>query len=129
MARITQLVIRAEDKPGVLAQICSELAKVAVNITAITAAPEQTQAQKIRIVAAPHAAAKKVLDALHFTYTEEEGLAVRLTDRPGALGRATRKLADAGINITYVYGSIVKGGEKALVVLGVSDLEKAAGLV
>jgi len=130
MARVTQLVIRAtEDKPGVLAQICSELAKVAVNITAIMAAKEQAPTHTIRVVADPHAAAKKVLDSLHLSYTEEAAVAASLSDRPGALGRTTRKLADAGININYVYGSIVKGGEKALVVLGVSDTEKAAGLV
>jgi hypothetical protein len=129
MARVTQLVIRSESKPGTLAQICSELAKVAVNITAIMASEEQ--AHGLRMVAEPLAAARKVLDSLKIPYTEEQALAVRVTDRPGALGRATRKLAAAGINISYVYGSIVKGQEQALVVVGVaaSDLEKAAELI
>jgi hypothetical protein len=54
---------------------------------------------------------------------------VRIGDRPGALGRITRKLGDHGINITYAYGSIVKGGERALIILGVSDAKKAAELV
>ena|SRR5579863_4342729 len=127
MARVTQLVIRGEHKPGTLAQICSELAKVAVNITAIMAAPEQEHG--IRIVATPLPAAKKVLDAMHIPYSEEDAVAVRVTDRPGALGRATRKLADAGINVIYAYGSIVKGEERALIVMGVSDVAKAEKLV
>ncbi len=127
MARVTQLLVRAEHKPGTLAQITTEMAKVAVNITAIMAAPDQPGG--IRMVANPPATAKKVLDAMQVPYTEEEALAVRVTDRPGALGRALRKLADAGINVTYAYGSIVKGEERALVVLGVSDLAKAATLV
>lgn len=129
MAQVTQFVIRAESKPGTLAQICSELAKLAVNITGIMASQEQ--AFGIRLVAEPLAAARKVLDALEIPYSEEQALAVRLSDRPGALGRATRKLAAAGININYIYGSIVKGQEKALVVLGVaeSDLKKAAELL
>ena len=129
MARITQLVIRSESKPGTLAQICSELAKVAVNITAVLASPEPGHG--IRIVPEPLAAAKKVIDSLQLPYTEEQALAVRVTDRPGALGRATRKLASAGINIVYAYGSIVKGQDQAMVVLGVgaSDLEKAAKLI
>jgi hypothetical protein len=129
MARVTQFVIRGENKPGTLAQICSELAKVAVNITGIMASPETGHG--IRMVAEPHGAAKKVLDALKIPYSEEHGLAVRLTDRPGALGRITRKLAEAGINISYIYGTIVKGQEKALVVLGVADqdFERAATLV
>lgn len=57
--------------------------------------------------------------------TGEEAIAIRITDRPGALGKVTRKLADAGVNVDYAYGSIVKGEQRALVILGVSDLKKA----
>ena len=127
MAQVTQLVIRAEHKPGTLAQICSELAKVAVNITAIMAANNEEHG--IRLVAAPHATAKRVLDGLRMSYTEEPAIAVRLGDRPGAFGRVTRKLADAGINVNYAYGSIVKGEERALIIMGVSDVAKAEKLV
>ncbi|MGH9650407.1 MAG: ACT domain-containing protein, partial [Terriglobales bacterium] len=51
MARVTQLLIHTENKPGVLARICSELAAVAVNISAVMAAPDE--AGGIRIVATP----------------------------------------------------------------------------
>ena len=66
MARITQLLIEAEHKPGTLATICSELAAKAVNITAIMAAPDQPGG--LRLVATPLAAARKVLEALHVPY-------------------------------------------------------------
>src|SRR5262249_8142199 len=74
---------------------------------------------------------KKVLDSLQISYTEEPALAVRVTDRPGALGRATRKLASAGININYAYGSILKGQDQALIVLGLpaAHLENAAEMI
>jgi hypothetical protein len=124
MARVTQLLIKAEHKPGTLASICSEMAAKAVNITAIMAAYDQPGG-RIRLVAAPHAGARKVLDAMNLPYGEEDAIAIRVTDRPGALGRATRKLADRGINILYAYGSIVKGTERALIILGVEDVEKA----
>ena len=127
MAKISQLLIQAENKPGVLAHICSELAKKAVNITAILASHEE--AGGIRIVATPLATAKKVLDDLKMSYREEDGVAVRLSDRPGALGKVTRKLADKGINILYAYGTIVKGEGRALIILGVSDVNEAADLV
>jgi len=127
MARITQLLIQAEHKPGTLATICSELAAKAVNITAIMAAPDQPGG--LRLVATPHGAAKKVLESMQLPYSEEEAIALRITDRPGALGRVTRKLADAGVNILYAYGSIVKGEQRALIVLGVSDVAKAEKLL
>ncbi len=127
MARVTQLLILAEHKPGTLARICSELAKVTVNITAVMAAHDQPGG--IRLVATPVATARRVLDGLGIAYKEEEGIAVRLSDRPGALGKVTRKLGDAGVNIEYAYGSIVKGENRALIVLGVSDVAKAEKLV
>ena len=127
MARITQLMIQAENKPGMLAQVCSELAKKAVNITAILAS--HGEAGGIRIVATPLVTARKVLDDLNLPYREEDGVAVRLSDRPGALGKVTRKLADKGINILYAYGTIVKGEGHALIIMGVSDVNKAADLV
>ena len=128
MPRVTQLLIKMENKPGTLAQICSELAKVAVNISAIMATTEGDIGQ-VRIVATPLPAARKVLDSLKLSYDEQDAVAIHVTDRPGALGRATRKLADAGINIHYVYGSIVKDATRALIVVGVSEPEKAAKLL
>jgi hypothetical protein len=127
MARITQLLIQAEHKPGALATLCTELASKAVNITAIMAAHDQPGG--IRMVATPLAAAKRVLETMRLPYREEDAIALRITDRPGALGKVTRKLADAEINILYVYGSIVKGEQRALIVLGVSDVAKAEKLV
>ncbi len=124
MARTSQLLIKAEHKPGTLASICSEMAKKAVNITAIMAAYDQPGG-RIRLVATPHAAARRVLESMGILYGEEEAVAIRVTDRPGALGRATRKLADAGINVKYAYGSIVKGSDRALIILGVEDVAKA----
>ena len=127
MARITQLLIQAKHEPGALATICSKLASKAVNITAILAAPDQSGG--LRLVAAPLAAAKKVLETLQLPYREEDAIAVRVSDRPGALGKVTRKLADADVNILYAYGSIVKGEQRALIILGVSDVAKAEKLV
>jgi hypothetical protein len=127
MARVTQLRILAENKPGMLATICSELADKAINITAIMAT--QDSGAGIRILASPSASARKVLDRLGIAYKEEEVLAVRVTDRPGALGRVMRKLGAAGVNVEYAYGSIVKGSDRALIVVGVQDIGKAEKLV
>lgn len=120
MAIAKQLTILLENRPGALAEVCSELARVAVNISAILV-PDQAGVAPVRLVVNNLAAACKVLDSLGRRYTVEEVLTVRLTDRPGALGRVTRKLAEHGIDIRYAYGSIVKGSDRAMVVLGVSD--------
>lgn len=128
MALVKQLSIQMENKPGTLAQLCTELARYAVNITAIMA-PEVKDVGTVRLVVGSLDTARRVLDQQGLKYTEQDVIALKLSDRPGALGRATRKLAERGINVEYAYGSIVKGADRAMVILGVSDPEKAAKII
>ena len=128
MSLATQLTISVKNERGALASLCSELAKVAVNITAIYV-PDQSSQASIRLVATPLEAATKTLEKLGLPFHEETVLAVHLPDRPGALGKATRKLAEKGIDILYVYGTIERRSGRATVIMGVSDLEAAAEIV
>src|SRR3990172_2393685 len=115
MALATQLSIQVENKRGALAEVCSELAKVAVNILGISV-PALPGKSSIRIVAKPVETAKKVLEKMGLPFKEETVLTVHLPERPGALGRVTRKLADKGIDVLYAYGTIEHGSERAMVV-------------
>ena len=125
MAIVKQLRVELANKPGALAELCSELAKKAVNISAIQAS-EAKALGSVRLLVNQFETAKGVCDAIGVKYLEEQVLAVSINDRPGALGKVTRKLAEKGINIEYVYGSIEKGSKRGLVVLGVNDVEAAA---
>ena len=124
----TQFSLLLENRPGSLAETCSALAAKAVNIEAIMAADVRGWGT-VRLVVNHEDTARKVLEGMGLKFTEEKVLAVRLSDRPGALGRVTRKLAEHNVNIDYVYGSIEKGSPKALIVLAVSDLKKAVQLL
>lgn len=123
-----QLTVMLENKPGALAELCTELSKLAVNIVAIMA-PESNSQTPLRMVTTSHVAAKRVLTTMGLSFTEQTVLAIRVADRPGSLGRLTRKLAENGLNVEYIYGSMVKGMGKALIVLSVSDLDRASKLV
>ena len=125
MPVVTQLSVVVENKCGALAEICTRLAEKAVNIIGLMA-PEQPGRAPIRIVVNDLEAGKKIFDQMGLKYTEEPVLNVRLSDRPGALGKITRKLTDAGVNIQFAYATILKGAGLANVILGVSDI-KAAG--
>jgi len=119
-----QFSVMVENKRGALAQVCSRLAEKAVNILALMV-PEQPGIAPIRLVVSSEETAQKILDALGSSYTEEDVLAVEVSDKPGALGKVTRKLADHNIDVKYAYGTIEKGVDKAMIVMGVSDLEAA----
>jgi len=128
MPIVTQFALALENRPGTLAQVCSELAAKAVNIEAIMA-PDVRGFGTVRLVVNHEETARKVFQGMGMKFSEEKVLSVRMSDRPGALGRATRKLAEHDINIEYIYGSIEKGAPKAVIILAVSHLEKAAGLL
>jgi hypothetical protein len=128
MAIARQLTVMLENRPGKLAELTSELARVAVNISALMLADAKL-AGPVRMVVSNPEAARKVCSTLGLTVGEEDVLAIKVSDKPGALGKVTRKLAEKGINVEYAYGSIVKGADRALIVLGVSDLAAAEKLL
>lgn len=125
---VKQLSVLAENKRGALAELCSELAKAAVNIRALMV-PEEGRVAPIRMVVSDLAAAVKVFGRLGLKFNEEEVVSARLTDRPGALGRITRKLSNHNIDVKYAYGSILPGAEKATVILAVSDVQAASKVI
>ena len=125
MTATKQFSVMVENKRGALAEICTKLAEKAVNIVGLMA-PETPGIAPIRLVVNSSEVARKVLEAMGLKFTEEDVLAVHVSDRPGALGKLTRKLADHGIDVKYAYATIHKGAGKATVILGVQDPVTAA---
>ena len=75
------------------------------------------------------ATAKAVLATKSMIFEETDVAVVRLTHRPGVLGRAAARLGEAQINIDYSYCGFEPGSALALLVFGVDKLTKAATLL
>ena len=118
-----QLTITVANRPGVLAAIGETLAKSKINISGLDASGPQRQ---IRLLVNSPAKARRVLEKAGIRSRLEEVLVANLPDRPGVLGRASRKLARARININYAYGSVARGGKSAAIVFGVGNPRRAA---
>jgi hypothetical protein len=125
MAKAKQITAWVESTPGQLGRIAKALGDAKVNVTAFTAYGTGGESP-IRMQVSSPAKAKKVLQDLGLRVTEEEVLRLTLADKPGMLGEVGSRLGKAGINADYAYGTVAKGGKKADVVLGVSDLAGAA---
>jgi hypothetical protein len=123
-----ELSVMLENKRGALAELCSRLAEKAVNILGLMV-PEQAGTAPVRLVVNHTDVAKKIFDGLGVKYTERQVLNVPLSDKPGALGKVTRKLADHNVNVKYAYATILKGAGKANIILGVSDVDTASKFV
>jgi hypothetical protein len=116
-----QITILVEDRPGALADICEAFGHSGVNIKAISA-EGLGEAGVIRIVTGDVNTAKRALNREGFNYRVAEIVSIRLPDKPGELGKVTRRLADEEINIQYIY---ILGREKGAtdIALRVGDVE------
>ena len=124
MPRAKQLTLWVTDQPGMLGEIAGALGEKKTNIMAIMGATEGGRGA-IRMVVDKPATAKKVFASRGWQATEEEVLAVTLSDSPGTLGKVAAKLGKAGVNIEYVYGGSAGSARKLNAYFGVSDIKAA----
>ena len=124
MPRAKQLSLSVPDQPGMLGEIASALGSKKINILGICAATQGGTGMIWMVVDKP-AAAKKVFSQNGWSSSEEEVLAVTLTDSPGALGKVATKLGRAGVNIAFVYVGTAGSARKVNAYLGVSDIKAA----
>ena len=120
-----QVTVTVANRPGSLARIGEALAASRINITGLDASGPQRQ---IRLLVSNPAGARRALAKAGFRSRVENVVVVSLGDRPGTLGRTARKLARAGVNINYAYGTVTRGGKRAAIVFGVGNAGRAARL-
>lgn len=124
MPTTTQLVISGRSKPGVLADVASVLGKAGVNIKAFSA-PEVTGTGKLRLLVADLDGARAALKAAKTKFVEETALVLSLENKPGALNEVADLLTKSRINVKCGYCTPSREGKRAIVVLTVSNTEKA----
>ncbi len=128
MPIVKELTIRLEGRPGTLAQCCRALAERDVNILAFEAFDREGQSL-IRMVVDDFASAKELLAASRIYYTETEVAEIALRPCAGELYRASSRIGQAHINISYAYCGTGPGLNMSVVVFGVSDAARAVSLL
>jgi len=113
---VRQLCIFLHNRPGVLAKLCTALARARINLKAISVADSLDHAV-VRLVLDKPSAARRLFEDHNLLVIENDMLAVSLMDRPGQLGRVAARLARAKVNISYVYGSAPDGSEQGTIYL------------
>ncbi len=125
---IRQLSIFVENRPGTLADVTDAIADAQIDIRAMSMADTQQFGLIRMIVDDVETAKQKLIDRnLFVKITEVVGVAV--SDEPGGLARAVRIIADAGINVDYLYAFISVSKKNAYVVIRVDDNSAAEKLL
>ena len=125
MVAIKQISLFLENKPGRMAMVAKTLSDAGVNIRALTIA-EAGDFGIIRMVVDDTEKGYRVLRDKGFTVSETEVLAVELKDVPGGLYEVANTLGMNNINVDYAYAFVTAKAERAMLILRVDDIERAA---
>ena len=118
------ITVELENRPGTLAELGEAAGQKGVNLGGICGFPCEGVGV-IHLLVDDAAAARNAFDAADISVTDErEVLVIDIEDRPGEMGRLTRRFADAGINVDLLYLAT-----NTRAVVGVDDLEAGRELL
>lgn len=117
---IKQLSIFVENREGTLVTVTDAIAKAGVDIRAMSVA-DTNDFGIFRLIVTDIDKAKKALDDADAFVSITEVVGVALEDKPGALAKVVKILADHNINIEYMYAFITVSKQFAYVVLRVEN--------
>jgi hypothetical protein len=104
------------DRPGELARVAQTLSRSGVNIEGIAEIEGV-----VHVLARDPSAARSALRAGGYTIDREvEVLVLPMTDRPGELSMIMQRLADASVNLRFIYLAT-----DTRVVIGADDITRA----
>jgi hypothetical protein len=118
-----QFTVRLKNEPGALAGLAQALAEHGIDIRTVSAGGIGSFGCAV-LSTSNDAAARDVLRRAKYTFVEGEVVTIAVEDQPGSLARLTRRLADAGINVTGVL-TLGRHQGKAELAFSVDALDKA----
>jgi len=114
VAKAKQLSFSLPNKIGLMFEVAEALAAAGVNIEAICVY-EMEEEGYFMIVPDNAAKAKKVIMKMAGEIKSVDVFYVEVPNKPGHLQAVSKKIADAGVDIEYIYGSPGKGKTATLV--------------
>ncbi|MGD2110970.1 MAG: hypothetical protein PVI86_16460 [Phycisphaerae bacterium] len=124
MTEVTQFCIGLENKPGMFARLCASLKQADIRIKALCVSDDEDCCW-VNIVASPESATESLLRDNGYNFFTERVLALELTDEPARMEEVARLMAEADININYVYGSADDDGTSFTMFMSVTDIDGA----
>ncbi len=122
-----QLSIFMENKPAQLVKVTETLKEKGIDIRAMSLA-DTKDFGIVRMIVSDVEKAQSAMREKGFMSTITKVMCVAMSDTPGGLHTIIQLMADAGINVDYLYACITEIGKDAYIVMHV-DNEKKAGEV
>lgn len=125
--KIKQISFTLPNKVGLFSEISSAITKAKVNINAVCGYEMDNMAY-FMLVTDGYPKTKKIISSMTSEFKEEEVIAVEMSNKPGALNGVAKRIADAGIDIYYMYGTAF-GGRTSTCIFKTADDKKAIKLI
>lgn len=122
---LNQISVFVENRPGKLQQLTDALAQNNINMRALSLA-ETSDFGIVRIIVDDVDATSSVLKNDGFVHTITKVLGIAIPDEPGGLNRVLSVLAEAGVNVEYMYAFLGRiADDQACMICHVQDPEAA----
>lgn len=137
VARVPEFNIYLADRPGELAGVLEALAAAGVSVLALSVTEQSgtglDRKGLVRLVAEPVEAVRRVCEGVTDTgagpVAEGEVLMISLGENAARFREVAVRLADAKVNVRYVYPCPASNGSPARLILRVEDPERAEQVI
>jgi hypothetical protein len=119
-----QLAIFLDNRPGMLSRVCEALSAAKINIYAISTS-DTVDHSVIRMVVSDTGKAMRVFEEHGTLVVDDDVLMLEGDNKSGSLAKLAQRLADAKINIEYCYCATSPNAKKGLMIMRVSNPQKA----
>ena len=120
---VKQLSFEMPDRPGQLLKVTAALSEAKVNIAAVCAYAMEGKAY-FMLTTDSNARAQKALAVFDVKTSEEVVISVEMPNKVGELQKIAREIADAEVNIYYMYGTTTTG-KTSTCIFSTTDDKKA----
>ena len=121
---LKDLTVELENRPGTMASAAEALGKAGINIEGICGMEAGGKGTE-HVLVEDTAGARRALEGAGAKVIAERDVVVaQIEDKPGSLGKLSRKIANAGVNLNLIYLAT-----NTRVVLGASDVDKLRAAV
>lgn len=119
---VKQISVFVENTSGRLAEVTRLMANIGVNLRAISVA-DTADFGILRILVDDYEKAVDAFKENGFTAKMTEVIGVEVPDRPGGLAEVMDLFDREKVNIEYLYSSLEKNVDRAIVIFKVEDVE------
>ena len=126
--KVEQISVFLENQPGALSEVTQILGESGVNIRALSLA-DTKDFGILRLIVNDNEKARRALDQKGFTVRKTDVVAVEVPDRPGGLAAIMKILAEAKINVEYLYAFVQQSGQNAIIIFRFDETDRAIAVL